>query len=148
MIIKYDFAAGTSSEVEVNDKISAAIVEIERQEDNLSHREHYHCLSMDGFLYEGVEMTTGESIETLLKKESERKQLRKKIDATFDKLSEKQQRRLTMRVNGFKLREIAEFEQVQINAVNKSISSAKKFFKKFFQNGCKKKGENLRIVEG
>ncbi|MCM1060289.1 MAG: hypothetical protein NC452_08335 [Eubacterium sp.] len=140
MIIKYDFADGTSSEVEVDDEIGAAIEEIERLDDNLSHKEHYHCLSIDVFLYEGVEMTTGESVETFLKKESERKQLRKKIDATFDKLSEKQQQRLSMRINGLKLREIAEFEQVEINAVSKSISSAKKNFKKFFQNGCKKGG--------
>lgn len=140
MIIKYKFADGTSSEVDVSDDIGNIIIATQKEEDNLSHKEHSHCLSIEGFLYEGIELSTGETIETFLKKEYDRERLRKRINAAFDKLSEKQYRRLMMRIDGLKLREIAEIEQVRINAVRKSISSAEKIFKKFFRNGCKKRG--------
>lgn len=140
MIIRYNFADGTASEVEVSNEIGSIIIKARREEENLSRKEHNHCLSIEGFLYEGVELTTGETIETFLKKEDDREQLRKRINAAFDQLSEKQYRRLIMRIDGHKLHEIAEIEQVKINAVRKSISFAKKNFKKFFKNGCKKRG--------
>lgn len=69
MIIKYNFADGTSSEVDVSDEIGSIIIKTRREEENLLRKERYHCLSIDGFLYEGAELTTGETIETFLKKE-------------------------------------------------------------------------------
>lgn len=140
MIIRYNFADGTASEVDVSDEIGSIIIKTRREEENLLRKERNHCLSIEGFLYEGAELTTGETIETFLKKEHDRERLRKRINAAFDQLSEKQYRRLIMSIDGLKLHEIAEIEQVNINAVRKSISSAKKKFKKFFKNGCKKRG--------
>ena len=43
MKIKYEFADGTVSEVEVEEAIGAVIIEDRRLEDNLSRKERYHC---------------------------------------------------------------------------------------------------------
>ena len=43
MKIKYEFADGTVSEVEVEESISAVIIDSRRKEDNLSRKERYHC---------------------------------------------------------------------------------------------------------
>lgn len=69
MIIIYNFADGTTSEVNVSDEIGSVIIKAQREEENLSRKEHNHCLSIEGFLYEGVELSSGESIETFLNKE-------------------------------------------------------------------------------
>ena len=47
MKIKYEFADGTVSEVEVEESIGAVIIEDRQLEDNLSRKEHYHCYSLD-----------------------------------------------------------------------------------------------------
>ena len=47
MKIKYEFADGTVSEVEVEESIGAVIIEDRRLEDNLSRKERYHCYSLD-----------------------------------------------------------------------------------------------------
>lgn len=47
MKIKYEFADGTVSEVEVEDSIGAVISEDRRLEDNLSRKERYHCYSRE-----------------------------------------------------------------------------------------------------
>ena len=43
MKIRYEFADGTVSEVEVEESIGAVIIEDRRLEDNLSRKERYHC---------------------------------------------------------------------------------------------------------
>ena len=45
--IRYEFADGTVSEVEVEESIGAVIIEDRRLEDNLSRKERYHCYSLD-----------------------------------------------------------------------------------------------------
>ncbi len=47
MKIKYEFADGMVSEVEVEDSIGAVIIEDRRLEDNLTRKERYHCYSLD-----------------------------------------------------------------------------------------------------
>ena len=42
MKIKYEFADGTVSEVEVEESIGEVIIEDRRLEDNLSRKERYH----------------------------------------------------------------------------------------------------------
>ena len=55
MKIKYEFADGTVSEVEVEESIGAVIIEYRRLEDNLSRKERYHCYSLDAAQFEGAE---------------------------------------------------------------------------------------------
>lgn len=66
MKIKYEFADGTVSEVEVEDSIGAVIIEDRRLEDNLSRKERYHCYSLDAVQFEGVEYSDGETPESIL----------------------------------------------------------------------------------
>ena len=54
MKIKYEFADGTVSEVEVEEAIGAVIIEDRRLEDNLSRKERYHCYSLDAAQFEGA----------------------------------------------------------------------------------------------
>ncbi len=54
MKIKYEFADGTVSEVEVEESIGAVIIEDRRLEDNLARKERYHCHSLDAVEFEGM----------------------------------------------------------------------------------------------
>ena len=122
MKIKYEFADGTMSEVEVEESIGAVIIESRREEDNLARKERYHCYSMDAAQFEGTEYADNETPET---------QMEREMDA-LDGLSEVQRRRLLGFAEGKSMREIAREENVQHRAVVKSIEGARKIFKKNF----------------
>lgn len=128
MKIKYEFADGTVSEVEVEDSIGAFIVEDRRLEDNLSRKERYHCYSLDAAQFEGSEYGTEETPEVQM----EQKQDAERIARAMDGLSDVQRRRLLMLADGKSMREIAREEKVQHRAVVKSIEGAKKTFRKNF----------------
>ena len=66
MKIKYEFADGTVSEIEVEESIGAVIIEDRRLEDNLARKERYHCHSLDAVEFEGVEYGTEETPEAML----------------------------------------------------------------------------------
>ena len=68
MKIKYEFADGKVSEVEVEDSIGAFIVEDRRLEDNFSRKERYHCYSLDAVQFEGAEYSGGETPETQMER--------------------------------------------------------------------------------
>ena len=91
MKIKYEFADGTVSEVEVEESIGAVIIEDRRLEDNLARKERYHCHSLDAVEFEGADYGTDETPETLLAAMEEDR----RVYEAFHKLSEVQQRRLT-----------------------------------------------------
>ena len=128
MKIKYEFADGTVSEVEVEESIGAVIIEDRRLEDNLSHKERYHCYSLDAAQFEGAEYASEETPEAKMKREMDTE----RISQALDGLSEVQRRRLLMLAEGKSMREIAREEKVQHRAVMKSIEAAKKIFKKNF----------------
>ena len=128
MIITWKFADGTTSEVEVNEEIGSYITASRREESNLARKERYHCYSLDAIDYEGLEYATDTTPETdlILEENTAR------INATLDKLSVTQKRRLLMFVDGLSANEIARIENVAPNAAWKSIEGAKKKFKKHF----------------
>jgi DNA-directed RNA polymerase specialized sigma24 family protein len=128
MKIKYEFADGTVSEVEVEESIGAVIIESRRKEDNLARKERYHCYSMDAVQFEGDEYGTEETPETQMERELDTE----RIAHALDGLSEVQRRRLLKFAEGKSMREIAREEKVQHRAVMKSIESARKIFKKNF----------------
>lgn len=82
MKIKYEFADGTVSEVEVEDSIGAFIIEDRRLEDNLSRKERYHCYSLDVVQFEGSEYGTEETPEVQM----EQKQDAERIACAMDGL--------------------------------------------------------------
>ncbi|MBD5532750.1 MAG: hypothetical protein HDQ98_11235 [Lachnospiraceae bacterium] len=128
MKIKYEFADGTVSEVEVEESIGAVIIESRREEDNLARKERYHCYSLDAAQYEGMEYACNETPETQM----EQKLDVKHIARALDELSEVQRRRLLRFVEGKSLREIAREEKVQHRAVVKSIEGSRKIVIKNF----------------
>lgn len=128
MKIRYEFADGTVSEVEVEESIGAVIIESRRKEDNLARKERYHCYSMDAVQFEGDEYGTEETPETQMERELDTE----RIAHALDGLSEVQRRRLLKFAEGKSMREIAREEKVQHRAVVKSIEAAKKIFKKNF----------------
>lgn len=123
MKIKYEFADGTVSEVEVEESIGAVIVE-----DNLSRKERYHCYSLNAAQFEGDGYGTEETPESQIERQMEAE----RISHVLDRLSETQRRRLLMFADGMSMREIARKEKVQHRAVVKSIEGARKIFKKNF----------------
>lgn len=128
MKIKYEFADGTVSEVEVEESIGAVIIESRREEDNLARKERYHCYSMDAVQFEGDEYGTEETPETQMERELDTE----RIAHALDGLSEVQRRRLLKFAEGKSMREIAREEKVQHRAVMKSIEGARRIFKKNF----------------
>lgn len=128
MKIKYEFADGTVSEVEVDEEIGGIIVESRRLEDNLARKERYHCYSMDAAEFEGGSYRTEDTPERQMEQELDEE----RIARALDRLSEVQRRRLLMFVDGMSMREIARTENVQHRAVVKSIEGARKKFKKNF----------------
>lgn len=128
MKIQWKFADGTTSEVEVNEEIGSYITASRREESNLDRKERYHSYSLDAIDYEGLEYATDTTPET----EMSSKEDVARVNATLDKLSETQQRRLLMLADGLSIREIARLEGVDHRAIRESIEAARKKFKKNF----------------
>lgn len=128
MKINYTFANGETSDVEVSEEIGTVILDSRREESNLDRKERYHCYSLDGAVFEGLEMADDETPETELFLRLENQH----IAETFDKLSEVQRRRLLMLAQGLSLREIARREGKDIKTIRESIEGARKKFLKFF----------------
>ena len=130
MKIKYQFANGDVSEVEVSEDVGSIIVDSRRKEDNLDRKERCHCYSYDAIDYEGEEYADPDTPDSLL----ERDELSKRVQSAMSHLSEIQVRRLTLFAEGLSIREIARMEGVDHKAVSKSIESAKKVFAKNYRN--------------
>ena len=128
MKIKYEFADGTVSEVEVEESIGAVIIEDRRLEDNLSRKERYHCYSLDAAQFEGTEYADNETPETKMEREMDTERIAQALDG----LSEVQRRRILMLAGGMSVNEIARKEGVHHSVVSETISAARKKFKKFF----------------
>ena len=130
MKIKYTFANGDVSEVEVSDEVGTVIVDSRRKEENLDRKERYHCYSYDAIDYEGEEYADPDTPDSLL----ERDELSSRVQSAMSHLTEIQVRRLTLFAEGLSIREIARKEGVDHKAVAKSIESAKKVFAKNYRN--------------
>ena len=128
MKIKYEFADGTVSEVEVEESIGEVIIEDRRLEDNLSRKERYHCYSLDAAQFEGAEYSDRETPETKMEREMDTERIAQALDG----LSEVQRRRILMLAGGMSVNEIARKEGVHHSVVSETISAARKKFKKFF----------------
>ena len=100
MKIQWNFADGTTSEVEVNEELGEFITASQREESNLDRKERYHCYSLDAILFEGKEY--GDHITPDIEIESSEK--KRRIAAALGKLSETQRRRLLMLADGLSIR--------------------------------------------
>jgi len=128
MKIKYIFANGERSEVEVSEEIGNVVIDSRRIEDNLERKEHSHCYSMNAADFEGDDYADCSTPEILMDQKINNRHIAK----TLDKLSEVQKRRLLMYINGMTYQKIADVEGVKVSSVYESIEAAIKNFKKFF----------------
>ena len=124
MKIKYTFDNGETSEVEVSEEIGNLILESRREESNLDRKQRYHCVSLDAFDYEGLELSTEEHGYEEIEDN--------RVRDAFSHLNERQQRRLSMLSQGLSEREIARREGVTLRAIQECLDGAKKKFLKNF----------------
>jgi DNA-directed RNA polymerase specialized sigma24 family protein len=134
MKIKYKFADGTVSEVEVDDEFGEQYLTAQRLEENYERKTRYWVkASLDTLDYEGEWFK--DPNPTPLEKviiDEERKESEKKVQAFYSTLTERQLRRTLMLQQGFTQRGIAEIEGVNLNAIQKSIEQVKKKHIEFF----------------
>lgn len=129
MKIKYQFADGTTTEVEVSEEIGAVIIESRKAEHAQDERQRYHCpYSYDAIDYEGEEYATDDTPET----EHIRSERDARLYMALAALTETQRRRLLMLADGLSMREIARREKADIKTVRESIEGARKKFQKNF----------------
>lgn len=129
MKIKYKFANGETSEVEVNDEVGTFIIKSRKEEHALDEKERYHReFSIEQSEYEGLNIAifTGPDDEVI------KNDLVKKMDEALDCLTETQRRRLLMYSEGMSMRAIAQAEGISNHHhIAKSIEEAKKKIEKF-----------------
>lgn len=130
MKIKYEFADGTVSVVEVSDEIGAVIVDSRKAEHAWQERQRCHCYSSDAIDFAGLEYADTETPESIfLRKERE-----KELSDALDTLNENQRRRLLMYASGLSYREIARREGLsEKKSVIECIEGARKKLKKILK---------------
>ena len=126
MLIKYKFANGDVSEVEVDENIGKIIVDSRKKEHANNEKQRYHCYSSDA-AFEGKDYAT-ETMESLYETIVENAHIKE----TFNKLTDIQKERLLLYASGLSAREIARREGTYHKTVLESIYAAKAKFKKFF----------------
>ena len=129
MKIKYVFANGDTSEVEVSEEIGAIIIDSRKAEHAQQEKERYHCYSLDAIDFEGNEYGRCEDYG---ESDAEAERRRQMLSACFSKLTETQKRRMLFFIKGKTLREIAELEGASFQSVDESIKAAQKKFPKKF----------------
>ena len=130
MEIKYKFANGEESYVEVSEEIGAAILESRRKEENLNKKEYRHsAYSIDAIEYTGEDLVDKDTIESLLSNKEERDQ----VDGFLLTLTEVQRRRLEMRLDGMNMSEIARTEATTLRAIKKTFLQILEKYLKFFK---------------
>ena len=129
MLIKWTFANGETSEVEVSEEIGAVIIDSRKAEHAQQEKERYHCYSLDAIDFEGNEYGFCEDYG---EGNAEAARRRRMLNEGFSKLTETQKRRLLLSIQGKTVREIAELEEVDIRAVQDSLTQARKKFPKKF----------------
>ena len=131
MKIKYKFANGEISYVEVSDEVGQAILDSRRKEASLDKKEYRHsACSIDAVEFEGEEFADKHTPESLLFNKEEDKRV-KEFLAT---LTETQRRRLEMRMNGMNLRQICLAEKADNKTIRESFEQIQKKFQTFFKN--------------
>ena len=128
MFFPYKLADGTTVMVEGTEETYAFILENDREMANAERRERYHCpYHLEAMTYEGESVAYHETPEEIVIREENRRE----FASALTMLTDAQFRRLFMKADGLTLREIAEREHTNVNAVVKSLSAAKKKLEKF-----------------
>ena len=128
--IKYVFADGTTSEIEVTDEVYALHLQLLQEEKRNHWRETRRHISLDYLNENGIDFASpaADLLSVLIQQEDE-KQIHKAIAALSDK-----QKRLVQAVfyEGKSLREIARQAGISHQALSKQLATIYKKIKKFF----------------
>jgi RNA polymerase sigma factor (sigma-70 family) len=127
MIIKYAFRDGAVTEVEVSDEIGAVIIDLDRQEYNVNHKEvRRHC-SLDAFNLDDALFPSDDDVEAEVATKDEYRRLY----AAIDQLSPRQQYLIRqVYFEGRKYTDIAREEGVDRTAISHATDRAIKNLKK------------------
>jgi len=129
MKIKYEFANGETSEVEVEEDVGTLIIDSRKVEHAQEQKQRRHCISLDAIEYEGIGFADPETPVT----DFERKELNETIANALLTLTEVQKRRFLLFADGMSIADIARLENTEFNTVKDSISGARKKLKNFFE---------------
>ena len=129
MKYSYYYATGTES-VEIDEEWAALLQAMDREEEANRKKETRRHYSLDDIDYEGEEFAGEETAETELIK----KQIDEETLSFLSELTETQQRRVILYMNGKTTREIAKTENVNQSKVMKSLEQVRKKYisKNFF----------------
>lgn len=128
MLIKYKFADGEVTEVEVSEEIGTVILDSRRAEHANNERHRYHtAFSLDDMAYEDRDYfsETDTPEEAFVRKESAQRR-----EVMLSQLTPVQKRRFEMFEDGMSIAEIARLEKAAFNSVKESIESAQRKLKK------------------
>ena len=126
MIIKYKFATGEVTEVEVSDEIGTVILD-SRREEHANNERHHTAFSLDDMTYEDKDYF---SVDDNPEEALMRKEAAKERKAMLSRLTPVQRRRVEKFEDGMSIAEIARSEKAAFNSVKESIESAQKKLKK------------------
>lgn len=128
MIIKYKFATGEVTEVEVSDEIGTVILDSRREEHASNERHRYHtAFSLDDMAYENKDSFSAADNPEKALMENE---FAKEHKVMLSQLTPMQRRRFEKFEDGMSIAEIARSEKAAFNSVKESIESAQKKLKK------------------
>lgn len=132
MIIKFKFADGTVSEVEVDEELGLVISAMEREEQSYERKmRRWAPIRLDEAEYEGEWFADNDTPE----KRYELEESQRRVDEFKKTLTSTQLRRLEIRESNpnISFREIAEIEHTDVRAVWETFDQIKKKYKKFFE---------------
>ena len=132
MIIKFKFADGSVSEVEVEEDLGLVISMMEREEESYERKmRRWAPIKLDQAEYQGDWFANNDTPE----KKYVLNESQKKVDEFKKKLTPTQLRRLEIREDDpiISLREIARMEGTTLKAIEDTFEQIKKKYKKFFE---------------
>lgn len=128
MKIKYKFADGETTEVEVSEEIGTVILNSRREEHAGNERQRYHTsFSLDDMEYEDKDFFSSDANpeESVIENS-----FAKKREEMLSCLTSVQRRRFELYENGMSIAEIARKEKAAFNSVKESVESARKKLRK------------------
>ena len=134
MKIRYEFATGEVSEIEVSEELGRAIEEMTHQAALRDRAETRRHVSLDKLLVLGAQISGDEdSVETLAEQALDRAALLRAMETL-----EPQQRELLLKVyfKGCSISSIAAEENVWPNAIQTRLERERKNIRKFLEGGC------------
>lgn len=128
MYIPYKLADGSVVLVELKPDVAEFILRNDREMANADRKERDHVkYHLEALEYEGMEYADPDTPEDILIRQEEKEQL----DDMLSCLTDTQLQRLTMKAEGMTLRQIAEAEGTNVNAVRDSLLQVRKKLEKY-----------------